>query len=52
MSVNASEISSIIQSKIEQYENKLDITDTGTVIEIGDGISRVWGLKMSCQTSL
>ncbi len=43
--INASEISAIIKSKIENYENKLDITDVGTVIEIGDGISRVWGLK-------
>ncbi len=43
--INSSEISSIIKSKIENYENKLDVSNTGTVIEIGDGISRVWGLK-------
>lgn len=43
--IEASEISAIIKSKIENYENKLDIVDVGTVIEIGDGISRVYGLK-------
>ena len=43
--INASEISEIIKSKIEHYENKLDVADVGTVIEIGDGISRVYGLK-------
>ena len=42
--INASEISEIIKSKIEHYENKLDVADVGTVIEIGDGISRVYGL--------
>ena len=43
--INKSEISAIIKSKIESYENKLDIVDVGTVIEIGDGISRIYGLK-------
>lgn len=43
--IEASEISAIIKSKIENYENKLDVADVGTVIEIGDGISRIYGLK-------
>ncbi len=43
--INSSEISSIIKSKIENYSNKPDIVDVGSVIEIGDGISRVYGLK-------
>ena len=43
--IDPSEISRIIQSKIENYKDKLDIADVGTVIEIGDGISRVYGLK-------
>jgi len=43
--IDPSEISRIIQSKIEHYNDKLDIADVGTVIEIGDGISRVYGLK-------
>ncbi|MCD8025056.1 MAG: F0F1 ATP synthase subunit alpha [Candidatus Gastranaerophilales bacterium] len=43
--INASEISAVIKSKIENYQNKLDILDVGTVIQIGDGISRIYGLK-------
>lgn len=43
--IDPSEISRIIQSKIENYKDKLDIADVGTVIEIGDGISRVYGLR-------
>ena len=36
--IDPSEISRIIQSKIEHYSDKLDTADDGTVIEIGDGI--------------
>lgn len=43
--IDASEISAIIKSKIENYKNELDVVDVGKVIEIGDGISRVYGLK-------
>ena len=43
--IDASEISAIIKSKIENYKNELDVVDVGSVIEIGDGISRVYGLK-------
>ena len=43
--IDASEISAIIKSKIENYKNELDAVDDGTVIEIGNGISRVYGLK-------
>jgi len=39
-SIRPDEISSIIRSKIEQYESTLDVADTGTVIEVGDGIAR------------
>ncbi|GBF22703.1 F-type H+-transporting ATPase subunit alpha [Candidatus Gastranaerophilus sp. (ex Termes propinquus)] len=43
--IKSSEISEIIKNKIESYQSKLEVSDTGTVIEIGDGISRIWGLK-------
>lgn len=45
LTIKPDEISAIIQTKIQNYENRLDVADVGTVIEIGDGISRVWGLK-------
>lgn len=45
MSIRPDEISSIIKSQISNYENKLESVDTGTVINIGDGIARVYGLE-------
>lgn len=42
--IRPDEISSIIKNKIEQYENRLEVSDIGTVIEVGDGIARIYGL--------
>ena len=43
--ITPEEISSIIKSKIENYETKSEISNTGTVIEVGDGIARIYGLR-------
>ncbi len=43
--INSSEITSIIKSKIENYNQTLEVNDVGSVIEISDGISRIYGLK-------
>ncbi|HBH17917.1 MAG TPA: F0F1 ATP synthase subunit alpha [Cyanobacteria bacterium UBA9579] len=45
MSIRPDEISSIIRSKIEQYESTLEVLDVGSVIEVGDGIARIYGLR-------
>ena len=42
--IQPEEISSIIKSKIENYELQTEISNTGTVLEIGDGIAIVYGL--------
>lgn len=39
------EISSIIKEQIKRYDQSLDLVDTGTVIQVGDGISRIHGLE-------
>lgn len=39
------EISSIIKEQIKKYDKHLELVDTGTVIEVGDGIARVHGLE-------
>ena len=39
--INPDEISSIIRSKIENFELQTEVANTGRVIEIGDGIARV-----------
>lgn len=43
--IQPDEISSIIKSKIENYEMQTEISNTGTVIEVGDGIARIYGLR-------
>ncbi len=45
MRFNADEIASVIQQEIEQYESQLDVREVGTVLEVGDGIARVYGLS-------
>ena len=44
MQLRAEEISKIIKQQIEQYEQKVDVQETGTVLSVGDGIARVYGL--------
>ena len=51
-SIRPDEISSIIRSKIEQYESKLEVADIGTVIEVGDGIARIYGLRKAMSGEL
>ncbi|WP_027623678.1 F0F1 ATP synthase subunit alpha [Clostridium lundense] len=44
MNINPEEITSIIKKEIERYEKKIQTEDSGTIIQIGDGIARVYGL--------
>jgi F-type H+-transporting ATPase subunit alpha len=43
--IRAEEISQIISEQIKSYEKKLDISETGTVLSVGDGIARVYGVQ-------
>lgn len=45
MQIKAEEISSIIQEKIKGFEQRVDVTETGNVIQVGDGIAKVYGLE-------
>ncbi|MFD3158250.1 F0F1 ATP synthase subunit alpha [Haloimpatiens sp. FM7330] len=44
MNVKPEEITSIIKKEIERYEKKIQTEDSGTIIQIGDGVARVYGL--------
>ena len=44
MPMKADEISKIIQSRIEGFETGVDVREVGTVISVGDGIARIYGL--------
>ena len=45
MKFKADEIASIIQKEIEEFGSRLDVAETGTVLEVGDGIARIYGLS-------
>ena len=45
MELRPEEITKIIRSQIKNYENKLETSETGVVILVGDGIARVSGLE-------
>src|SRR5690625_7264163 len=44
MSIKAEEISALIKQQIEDFDSDIEVSDVGTVIEVGDGIARVHGL--------
>ncbi|MBQ9783481.1 MAG: F0F1 ATP synthase subunit alpha [Clostridia bacterium] len=50
MSGRPEEISSIIKAQIKHYKSRLEMKETGTVILVGDGIARVYGLR-ECMAS-
>src|ERR1035441_6398349 len=43
--IRADEITSILRQEIENYERAIDVTETGSVISVGDGIARIHGLE-------
>ena len=45
MKFKADEISSVIAEEIQQYQTEIDVAEVGQVLEIGDGIARVYGLR-------
>ena len=45
MEIRAEEISQVIRSQIKDYEKKIEMSETGTVLSVGDGIARVYGVE-------
>ncbi len=45
MKFNSDEIASVIQQEIEHFASQIDVREVGRVLEVGDGIARVYGLS-------
>ena len=45
MKINADEISSILKKEIENYQSDLAVDEVGTILEVGDGIARIYGIS-------
>ncbi|MEA1997676.1 MAG: F0F1 ATP synthase subunit alpha, partial [Gemmatimonadota bacterium] len=43
--IQSEEISSILLNEIKNYQGELDVEEVGNVLEIGDGIARIYGLQ-------
>src|SRR5882724_12728667 len=45
MAINVAEITSVLKREIADFEQQLQVSEVGTVIEVGDGIARIYGLR-------
>jgi len=45
MEIRAEEISQVIRGQIKDYEKKVEMSETGTVLSVGDGVARVYGVE-------
>ena len=45
MDIRAEEISQILKQQIKNYEGRVAVSETGTVLKVGDGIARIYGLE-------
>ncbi|MGF1496162.1 MAG: F0F1 ATP synthase subunit alpha [Elainellaceae cyanobacterium] len=52
VSIKPDEISSIIQQQIEQYDQDVKVSNVGTVLQVGDGIARIYGLEQAMSSEL
>lgn len=52
VSIRPDEISGIIRQQIEQYEQTIKVDNVGTVLQVGDGIARVYGLDKAMASEL
>jgi F-type H+-transporting ATPase subunit alpha len=52
VSIRPDEISSIIQQQIQQYDQDVKVSNVGTVLQVGDGIARIYGLDQAMASEL
>ena len=52
MQIKAEEISKIIEDQIQNYEQRVEMSETGTVLYVGDGIARVHGVQNAMSMEL
>ena len=45
MNIRPEEITSVLKKEIQNYESAIEMAETGTILEVGDGIARIYGLE-------
>ena len=52
MEIRAEEISQVIRQQIQDFDKKVELSETGTVLSVGDGIARVYGVEKTMAMEL
>ncbi len=52
MAFKPEEVSAVLRKELEKYEQKLEMASVGQVLQVGDGIARVWGLQDAMASEL
>ncbi len=52
MKINTAEITSVIKQEVERYATELEVSQVGEVVEVGDGIARIYGLSEAMAAEL
>jgi len=52
MAINVAEITSILKHEIAEFQQQVEVSEVGTVIEVGDGIARIYGLRNAMAAEL
>jgi F-type H+-transporting ATPase subunit alpha len=52
MAFKPEEVTSVLRQELEKYETKLELGSVGQVLQVGDGIARVWGLEQAMSSEL
>jgi len=52
MAIRPDEITSVLKSQLEQYKSQLSVSNVGSVLQVGDGIARVYGMEKAMSMEL
>jgi len=52
MKINTDEITNVIKQEVQRYSTELEISQVGQVIEVGDGITRIYGLSQAMASEM
>ena len=52
MAIRPDEITSVLKAQLDQYKSSLNVTNVGSVLQVGDGIARVYGMEKAMSMEL
>ena len=52
MAIRPGEITSVLKSQLEKYRSSLNVSNVGSVLSVGDGIARIYGMEKAMSGEL